>query len=165
VKGIQINGAAEAALALEPLAGRFATVLFGVGLLNASLLAASILPLATSYTVCEAFGWEAGVDRSWREAPIFHSLYLFAIVFGAVVALIPGLPLFAVMVFSQDVNGVLLAIVLLFALRIASDRRVMGQYANGRLGNTIAWITSVGLIVLSALLIVSTAAPLLGLNF
>ena len=165
VRGIQITGAAEAALALEPLAGRFATELFGVGLLNASLLAASILPLATSYTICEAFGWEAGVDRTWREAPIFHSLYLFAIAFGALVALIPGLPLFSVMVFSQDVNGVLLAIVLLFAVRIASDKRVMGEHANGRVGNTIAWVTTVGLIVLSVLLIASTAAPLIGLNF
>jgi len=165
VQGIKIEGAAEAALALEPFAGPFATYLFGVGLLNASLLAASILPLATSYTVCEAFGWEAGVDRSWREAPIFHTLYLFAILFGAVVALIPGLPLFDVMIFSQDVNGILLVVVLVFAVRIASDRRVMGKHANGRIGNSIAWATTAGLIVLSLLLIASTAAPLVGLSF
>jgi Mn2+/Fe2+ NRAMP family transporter len=163
-RGIRIEGAAEAALALEPIAGRFATYLFGVGLLNASLLAASILPLATSYTVCEAFGWEAGVDRSWSQAPIFHSLYLFAIVFGALVALIPGMPLFSVMLFSQDINGILLAVVLIFAVRIASDRRVMGEHANGRVGNAIAWATTVGLIVLSLLLIGATAAPLIGLK-
>lgn len=163
-RGIRISGAAEAALALEPIAGQFATYLFGVGLLNASLLAASILPLATSYTICEAFGWEAGVDRSWREAPIFHSLYLFAIVFGALVALIPGMPLFSVMLFSQDVNGILLAVVLVFAVRIASDKRVMGEYANGKVGNAIAWATTVGLIVLSLLLIGATALPMVGLS-
>ena len=164
VQGIRIEGAAEAAIALQPLAGTFATYLFGAGLLNASLLAASILPLATSYTICEAFGWEAGVDRAWRDAPIFHSLYLFAIVFGALVALIPGLPLFQVMVFSQDVNGILLAVVLVFAIRIASDRQVMGEHANGRFGNAVAWATTVGLIVLSALLVGSTVAPLFGLR-
>ena len=95
---------------------------------------------------------------------MFHSLYLFAIVFGALVALIPGLPLFSVMLFSQDVNGILLAIVLVFAVRIASDRRVMGQYVNGKVGNSIAWATTVGLIVLSLLLVGATAAPMFGLS-
>ncbi|HEX9017266.1 MAG TPA: Nramp family divalent metal transporter, partial [Chloroflexota bacterium] len=123
VRGIAITSAAEAAIALEPLAGPMAMSLFGVGLMNASLLGASILPLATAYTLCEAFGWEAGVDRSWREAPAFHTLYGFSIAFGAVVALIPNLPLVPVMLFSQDVNGVLLVVVLIFAISIASDRR------------------------------------------
>ena len=163
VWGIQIGSAADAALALEPLAGEMATVLFGVGLANASLLAASILPLATAYTICEAFGWESGVDRSWREAPAFHSLYAFAIVTGALVALIPNLPLFAVMVFSQDVNGILLSVVLVFAIRIASDHTIMGQYANGRLGNAIAWVTTVALIALTALLIGASIAQGFGL--
>lgn len=163
VRGIQITGAADAALALEPLAGQLATGLFAIGLANASLLAASILPLATSYTVCEAFGWESGVDRSWREAPAFHSLYAFAIATGALVALIPGLPLFSVMVFSQDVNGILLAVVLVFAIRIASDRTIMGKYANGRLGNAIAWSTIVALVVLTVLLIGASLGQGLGL--
>ncbi len=160
--GIPISGAADAAKALEPLAGPLAHYLFAVGLANASLLAASILPLATSYTICEAFGWESGVDRSWREAPAFHTLYAFAIAFGALVALIPGLPLFSVMLLSQDVNGVLLVVVLVFAIRIASDRRVMGDFANGRVGNTLAWATATALIVLTVLLIGSTVAPLFG---
>jgi Mn2+/Fe2+ NRAMP family transporter len=164
VQGIPITGAAEAALALQPLAGEFAFVLFGVGLLNASLLAASILPLATSYTLCEAFGWEAGVDTTFREAPMFHSLYAFSIAFGALVALLPGLPLFSVMLFSQDVNGILLVVVLIFAIRIASDKQVMGDFANGRFGNAVAWATSAALIVLTVLLVGSTLLPLVGVN-
>jgi NRAMP (natural resistance-associated macrophage protein)-like metal ion transporter len=164
VRGIQIDSAAQAAIALEPLAGPLAKELFGLGLANASLLAASILPLATAYTICEAFGWEMGVNRSWSEAPAFHSLYAFSIAFGALVALIPGLPLLPVMLFSQDVNGILLAVVLVFAIRIASDRRIMGQYANGRFGNTVAWATTVALIVLTVLLIASSLAPLFGID-
>ena len=161
-KGIVVVSADEAALALEPLAGPLASYLFGIGLANASLLAASILPLATAYTICEAFGFEAGVDRSFGEAPVFHSLYAFAVAFGALVALIPGLPLFAVMLFSQDINGVLLAVVLVFATRIASDRTIMGSMANGWLAKTIAWATTVALVVLSVLLLGSTVLPALG---
>ncbi len=164
VRGIQIDSAAQAAIALEPLAGPLAKQLFAVGLLNASLLGASIVPLATAYTICEAFGLEMGVSRSWSEAPTFHVLYAFSIVFGALVALIPNLPLFAVMIFAQDVNGILLAVVLVFAIRIASDRRIMGRYANGRFGNTVAWTTTVALIVLTVLLIGSSFAPALGIN-
>ncbi len=164
VRGIQIDSAAQAAIALEPLAGPLAKELFGLGLANASLLAASILPLATAYTICEAFGWEMGVNRSWSEAPAFHFLYAFSVAFGALVALIPGLPLLAVMLFSQDVNGTLLAVVLVFAIRIASDRRIMGRYANGRFGNTVAWATTIALIVLTVLLIASSLAPALGIN-
>ncbi|MCL5264549.1 MAG: Nramp family divalent metal transporter [Chloroflexi bacterium] len=164
VRGIEIAGAAEAAMALEPLAGPLARQLFAIGLLNASLLAASILPLATAYTICEAFGWEDGVDRSWREAPAFHSLYAFSIGFGALVALLPGLPLFPVMLFSQDVNGVLLAVVLVFAIQIASDRQIMGRQVNGRVANLIAWTTAIGLILLSVLLVGASIAPLLGIT-
>jgi Mn2+/Fe2+ NRAMP family transporter len=163
-RGIQVDSAAQAAIALEPLAGPLARQLFALGLMNASLLAASILPLATAYTICEAFGWEMGVSRSWSEAPAFHFLYAFAIAFGALVALIPDLPLLPVMLFSQDVNGMLLAVVLVFAIRIASDRSVMGRYANGRFGNTVAWATTAALIVLTALLIASSFAQLLGIN-
>ncbi len=163
-RGIAINDAGQAALALEPLAGPLAHYLFAVGLLNASLLAASILPLATSYTVCEAFGWEAGVDRSWSEAPAFHTLYAFAIGFGALVALIPGLPLFLVMLLSQDVNGILLPVVLIFAIRIASDRRIMGKYASGRWGSSIAWVTTGALVLLSALLVGTSVIQVAGMR-
>lgn len=160
--GIEISSAAEAAKALEPLAGPLATYLFGVGLANASLLGASILPLATAFTVCEAFGWEAGVGRTWKEAPAFHSLYAFSILFGASIALIPSLDLVGAMVLSQDVNGILLAVVLVFALRLANDKRIMGKFVNGRVGNAIAWVTTVCLIVLSLLLIVTSIAVIAG---
>jgi Mn2+/Fe2+ NRAMP family transporter len=164
VLGIRIEGAADAALALEPLAGPLAQYLFAVGLANASLLAASILPLATAYTICEAFGWERGVDHTYKEAPAFHILYTFSILFGAAVALIPGLPLFPVMIFSQDVNGILLVVVLIFAIRIASDRVIMGDHVNGRFGNTVAWITAAALIVLTALLIGASIMEALGIR-
>ncbi len=164
VRGIQVTDAAQAALALEPLAGPLARYLFAIGLANASLLAASILPLATSYTICEAFGWELGVDQSWRDAPAFHGLYAFSIAFGALVALIPGLPLMPVMLLSQDVNGVLLAVVLVFALKLANNKQIMGSMANGRVGNTIAWATTVAMILLTVLLIGSSLAPLVGVN-
>ncbi len=164
VNHIAVDSAAEAAMALEPLAGPVARELFAVGLANASLLGASILPLATAYTICEAFGWEASVNRSWREAPAFHTLYAFSIAFGALVALIPGLNLVSAMVLSQDVNGILLVVVLVFAIRLANDRRVMGSYANGRLGNAIAWATAAGLIALSVLLVGASLGPLLGIQ-
>jgi Mn2+/Fe2+ NRAMP family transporter len=164
VRGIHIDGAAEAALALEPLAGPLAVYLFGVGLVNASLLGASILPLATAYTICEGFGWERGIDNSYGEAPAFHSIYTFAILFGAAVALIPGLPLFPVMVLSQDINGILLVVVLIFAIKIASDRIIMGDHVNGRFGNTIAWITAAALIVLTALLVGASIIEALGIR-
>lgn len=162
--GIQISSAAEAAMALEPLAGPLARELFAVGLANASLLGASILPLATAYTICEAFGWEASVNRSWREAPAFHSLYAFSIIFGALIALIPNLNLVAAMVLSQDVNGMLLAVVLIFAIRLASDRRLMGRYVNGTVGNAIAWTTAAGLILLSVLLVAASVAVPIGIQ-
>lgn len=163
-QGIKVESAAEAALALEPIAGPMAHYLFAVGLMNASLLGAAILPLATAYTLCEAFGWESGVDRSWSEAPAFHSLYAFAVGFGALVALIPGLPLMPVMLLSQDVNGILLVVVLVFAIRIASDKRIMGKYANGPIGNTIAWGTALCLIILTLLLLAATLAQMFGVG-
>jgi len=164
VRGIRINSAADAAIAIEPLAGHLAHYLFAIGLANASLLAASILPLATAYTVCEAFGWEYGVDRSWQEARTFHGLYAFAIAFGAFMALIPQFPLMSVMLFAQDVNGMLLAPVLIFAIKIASDRRTMGRLTTGRIGNAIAWTTAAALIVLTTLLIGASVVQLFGLQ-
>ncbi|MCL4459692.1 MAG: Nramp family divalent metal transporter [Chloroflexi bacterium] len=155
VRGIGVQTAADAALALEPLAGRFAEGLFALGLLNASLLGAAILPLATAYAICEAFGWEAGVSRSFREAPLFNGLFTFTLGFGAAVALVPGLPLMWVMLVAQDVNGILLPVILFYALRIASNKRIMGRYANGPVFNLIAWGTAIGLIILTVLLLFS----------
>lgn len=154
--GGEISTAGEAALALEPLAGRFASALFAFGLLNASVLAAAILPLATAYAICEAFGFESGVNRSFREAPIFHGLFTFSIALGALVALIPGLPLFTIMVISQSINGILLPLILIFVMIIVNDRRIMGDYVNSRLNNVIAGLTTAGLILLSLVLVGSS---------
>ena len=114
--GVKITDAKDAAMALAPIAGQFATLLFGFGLFVASMLGAFILPVATAYAVCEAFGWEYGFDRKWHEAPTFYGLILFSIIVPAILVLIPGLPLIKVMLLSQDVNGILLPIILIFVL-------------------------------------------------
>jgi NRAMP (natural resistance-associated macrophage protein)-like metal ion transporter len=154
--GILVNSAQDAARALEPLAGRAAALLFGFGLLNVSILAAGILPLATAYAICEAFGFESGLDQKFAEAPIFNGLLTFFVFVPAAVAVIPHLPLVKVMLLSQDVNGILLPIILVYVLKIVNDRSVMGEYVNGPIYNTLAWAFSVGLIVLTVVLVAST---------
>jgi Mn2+/Fe2+ NRAMP family transporter len=156
VEGIHVESAAQAALALEPLAGPLAEQLFGLGLLNASLLGAAVVPLSTAYAVCEAFGWEAGVSRSWDDAPIFNLLYTLAIAGAAAVVLIPNLPLVPVILLSQTVNGVLLPFILVFAIRLASDRDLMGDFANGRIRNAVIWVTAGAIIVMSIALLLAT---------
>jgi Mn2+/Fe2+ NRAMP family transporter len=153
--GTIVNTAEDAAQALRPLAGELAFVLFGFGLLNVSILGACILPLTTAYAVCEAFGFEAGLDRRFSEAPVFNGLLTFFIFVPALVAIIPQLPLVKVMLLSQDVNGILLPIILIYVLKIVNDRSVMGDHVNGPVYNTIAWAFSVVLIGLSAMLVVS----------
>lgn len=155
-EGIAIDSAAHAAQALAPVAGQYATVLFAIGLGAASLLAAFVLPLTAAYAICEAFGWERGVDRSWSEAPAFNGIYTFVIVFGAAFVLLPGLDLISVMVFSQVVGGVLLPFLLIYMMRIVNDRRIMGRYTNGRIYNFVSWATILTVIGLTvALLAVS----------
>ncbi len=154
--GGSIDSAEQAAQALVPLAGQFASKLFAFGLLNASVLAAGILPLATAYAICEAFGFESGVNRSFKEAPIFHGLFTASIVIGALVALIPNLPLLNIMVLAQDVNGILLPLILIFVMVIVNDRGIMGIYANSRRHNIIAGLTTTALIVLSLMLVVTS---------
>jgi NRAMP (natural resistance-associated macrophage protein)-like metal ion transporter len=154
--GGDIETADQAAQALAPLAGDFASTLFAFGLLNASVLAAAILPLATAYAICEAFGFESGVNRSFREAPIFHGLFSFSVALGALVALIPGLPLMKIMYLSQDVNGILLPLILIFVMLIINDRSIMGDYANSRRYNVVAGLTTAGLIFLSLLLVATS---------
>ncbi len=154
---LDVQSADQAALALEPIAGVFAKELFAVGLLGASLLAASILPLTSAYAVCEAFGWERGLQQTWDNAPVFYGLYTGIIIFGALLALIPGVPLFLLLLLSQDVNGILLPIILFVMLRLANNRQLMGRHANGRLANVLGYGMAVALIVLTALLIVSSA--------
>ncbi len=135
--GIRVDSAEDAARALEPLAGRLSSALFGIGLLNASIFAASILPLSTSYTVCEAFGWESGVDKDFAAAPHFYILYTALLALGAAVVLIPGLPYMSVMFWSQVANGVVLPVVLVFMLVLVNDRSQMGRHVNGRLYNVL----------------------------
>ncbi len=149
----EIHDAADAAVALEPLAGRWASLLFAVGLLNASLFAASILPLSTAYVICEGLGFESGLDHKFREAPIFYSLYTALIVLGAALILIPGAPLVRIAVLSQVANGFLLPAVLIFILRLVNRRDLMGEQTNSRGFNVVAWTTSVAMIALTALLV------------
>lgn len=152
----KIDTAEQAALALEPIAGPFAKQLFGVGLLGASFLAASILPLTSAYAVCEAFGWERGLQQSWEDAPVFYGLYTGIIIVGALLALVPGVPLFLLLLLSQDVNGILLPVILVLMLRLANNKRLMGQYANGRVANIFAYGTAGVLIVLTVMLLISS---------
>ncbi len=151
VHGISVETAEQAAVALEPLAGAGARYLFSVGLLGASLLAASVLPLSTTYAVCEAFGWERGLDQRLRDAPIFYGLYTAIIAFSALVVLIPGIPLFPIMWLSQSLNAILLPVLLVLALVLANDRRVMGEWANRRVQN---WLVG-GLTVMIAVITVA----------
>lgn len=156
---ITVHTPEDAALALAPLAGDYARLLFSTGLLGASFLAACILPLSTAYAVCEAFGLERGVGRTMDEAPAFYTLFTLLILFGAGVSILPGMNLIGMMLFSQQVNGVLLPVVLVFMLLLVNDRRLMGQHVNTRVQNILAWGTAITLIVLTALLLLSPLLP------
>jgi NRAMP (natural resistance-associated macrophage protein)-like metal ion transporter len=145
----QIDSAADAAQALRPLAGEYAYLLFAAGLFNASLFAASILPISTAYAVCEGLGFESGLDKKFHEAPLFYWLYTALIVLGAGVLLFPRFPLIHVMVLSQVVNGAVLPFVLIFMLLLTNDRELMGDYVNGRRFNIVAWATVIVMIVLT----------------
>jgi NRAMP (natural resistance-associated macrophage protein)-like metal ion transporter len=159
VHGLHIESAADAARALEPLAGRYAGLLFAVGLFGASMLAAGVLPLATAYSISEALGFEKGVSRSFREAPIFIGIFTFLVVVGALVAVIPGLPLIRVLLVTQVMNGLLLPVLLFAILRLVNDRELMGTYRNGTLYNIAAWLTAIVVSALSLLLILTTLFP------
>jgi Mn2+/Fe2+ NRAMP family transporter len=152
-----IQTAADAAQALRPLAGEYAYILFAAGLFNASLFAASILPISTAYAVCEGMGLESGLDKRFDEAPAFYWLYTALIVAGAGVLLVPRFPLFHVMVVSQVANGVLLPFVLVFMLMLANDRELMGEHVNARWYNVVAWITVGVMIVLTLLMVLNQA--------
>jgi Mn2+/Fe2+ NRAMP family transporter len=160
-KGIRIEGAEQAALALKPLAGKWAATLFAVGLANASLFSASILPLATAYSICEGLGFEAGVDKTWREAPQFLGLYTLMICVGAGIILIPGIPLIPVLFLSQVMNGLLLPFTLVFVCLLINREDLMGTWTNGRVWNVVAWGTCGVMILLTVVLVVATVAPTL----
>ena len=151
-----VNSAADAAQALGPLAGDQAKLLFGIGLFGASLLAATVMPLSTSYAICEAFGWEAGISKDFREAPVFMGLFTLLLVIGALVVLSPSVPLFPLILVSQNVNGLLLPIVLVFILKLAGDRGLMGDQANSRVSQVIGVGTALGASALSIALVAIT---------
>jgi len=155
-QGIRVESAAEAAMALAPIAGPWAETLFGVGLLGASLLAASVLPLATTYAVCEAFGWERGINRTFDEAPAFYSIYTALIVLSAVIVLIPGLRLFPLMWLSQVANALLLPAILVIMLKLANDGRLMKEWRNQRFSNAVTMVM-IGLVSLATVALVFAA--------
>jgi len=151
---IQVNDAGDVAIALQPLAGKFASLLFAIGLLNAAIFTASILPLSTAYYVCEAFGFERGIDRRFGEAKIFYGLYLALIAVGGAIVVVPGAPLLAIIFYSQVLNGVLLPVVLVLMLLLINNKRLMGAWTNSRAFNVIAWGT---VAIVALLTLVSTA--------
>jgi Mn2+/Fe2+ NRAMP family transporter len=158
-KGIRIADASEAALALRPFAGNFASVLFAVSLANASLLGAIIVPLATAYYICEAMGWERGVNKTFREAPQFMWIYTVMIVAGSVIVLVPGAPLVFLMVLASVVNGLLLPFVLVYCLRLVNSEKLMGEFKNPKSYNYITWATVIVIIAFTAVMVVTTFVP------
>jgi Mn2+/Fe2+ NRAMP family transporter len=159
VHGGHVDSAAEAATALRPLAGPYAEILFAIGLFGASMLAAGVLPLATAYSISEAFGFEKGVSSSFREAPIFLGVFTFLVVLGATVAMMPGLSLIRVLIVTQVINGILLPVILVAILKLVNNRELMGAHVNGPLYNIAAWLTTIIVSILSILVIVSMLFP------
>jgi NRAMP (natural resistance-associated macrophage protein)-like metal ion transporter len=157
-----ISSAKEAAQALVPLAGKWAGGLFAFGLLNASLFAASILPLSTAHVICEGLGFEAGLDRKFKEAPAFYSLYTALIVVGAGIVLIPKAPLWKILIYSQVGNGIWLPVVLIFILILINRRDLMGDHVNTLAFNVIAWTASIIMIILTLVLIYTSIVPQAG---
>lgn len=165
VNGEHVESAAQAAAALRPLAGPYASILFAVGLFGASMLAAGVLPLATAYSISEAFGFEKGVSSSFREAPIFIGVFTFLVVLGATVAVMPGLSLINVLIVTQVINGVLLPVILIAVLKLVNNRELMGSQVNGVFYNIAAWLTTIIVSLLSLLVILTTLFPKLFSSF
>ena len=152
--GVRIETAKDAALSLYPLAGKYCSYLFAFGLVNASLFSASILPLSTTYLICEGLGWEAGIDNKFVEAPQFYGFYSLIILIGAGIILYPNFPLIPIMYFSQVLNGMVLPFVLIFMLLLINDKKLMMEHTNGPIFNAIAWMTSLILIGFTLLLLI-----------
>lgn len=153
-RGILIESAQQAAIALEPAAGEFASILFGIGLFGASLLACAIIPLSTAYAICEAFGWEHGVDNDYNEAPVFYGIFTGFLFFSALIVLIPNIPLIKLIILTQQIAGILVPIILIFMIKLVNNKRLMGEYTNTRTQNIVSWITVSGIIALSIALLV-----------
>ncbi len=158
-QGIRITDASQAAYALRPLAGNYASILFAVSLANASLLGAIIVPLATSYYICEAMGWERGINKTFKEAPQFMWIYTFIIASSAIIIMLPGAPLVFLMVLSAVVNGVLLPFVLVYAISLVNNKKIMGEYVNSTSYNYISWGTIIIIICLTTMFIITTVIP------
>jgi Mn2+/Fe2+ NRAMP family transporter len=153
VNGIRIDEAKDAALALKPLAGAIASEVFAFGLFIASIFSAAILPIATAFYVCEAFGFEAGIDKKFSEAPQFYTLFTFIILIAVIIILLPNAPLIAITIWTQVLNAILLPVVLICMMIIVNKKEIMENYTNNRLQNIIGWTTSIILIILSAILL------------
>ena len=154
-QGIRVETAKDAALALKPLAGNYCYLLFAFGLFNASLFAASILPLSTAYSVCEGMGWDTGVNKRFKEAPHFYSLYAGIIIISAAIMLLPNVPLIHIMLISQVANGILLPFVLIFMVLLVNNKRLMGDYVNSKFDNLVCWTVVTVMIILSLFLFVT----------
>jgi len=161
---ITINTAVDVAVALQPLAGKYAAALFGFGVLNAGLFTACVLPLATAYIVCEAFGFEAAVDRPFSEAPVFYTLFGGALIAGALLVLIPNLPYLQLILFAQVLQGIVLPLELVMMLVIINRKRVMGAYTNTRTGNIISWVTAIVIGILALIYVVQTILSQFGIG-
>ncbi len=157
--GLKIETAADAAIALKPLVGTYASSLFAFGLFNASLFGACILPLSTAFYICEGMGWESGVDKDFEQAPQFFWLFTIIIIISAGLILIPNAPLITIMFISQVVNGAVLPFVLMFMIKLINDKNLMGDYTNGPVLNIIAWFTVGTMIVLTSIMTVDLAIP------
>lgn len=154
--GVTIHDAKDAAMSLAPLAGHFAEALFAFGLFSASMLGAFILPVATSYALCEAFGWEYGFNTSWQTGKTFYSIILGCILVPAVLVLLPKISLIKIMLLSQDVNGILLPFILIFVMKIINNKQIMGEHTNKFIGNLISWLTIIGIILATVVLVISS---------
>ncbi len=153
--GITINSADQAALALKPLAGNYATILFAIGLFGASVLATMIIPLSTTYAICEAFGFESGLNNSYKEAKVFYGIFTFMIVCSAALVLIPNVSLVGIMLVTQQIAGVLCPVILIFMVLLINNKKIMGKYVNNKLQNIIIWITVIFIITLSIVLFIA----------
>ncbi|MEE0489487.1 Nramp family divalent metal transporter [Methanosphaera stadtmanae] len=156
VVGTPVSDVKDIATALIPVAGEYAGILFGLGFLNASLFSAIILPLSTAYYVCESLGFETGISKSFKEAPMFHGLYAGMIFVCAIIILIPNIPLMQILLFSQVLNGILLPFILVLMLMIINDKRIMGEYVNSKWYNMVAWIITVIITILVIILVITS---------
>lgn len=153
--GIKIDSAEQAASSLKPLAGNYASILFGVGLFGASVLATMIIPLSTSYAICESFGFESGLDHKYKDSPIFYGIFTLIILFSSIVVLIPDVSLVGVMIVTQQLAGMLCPIILIFMVLLTNNKEVMGKYVNNAFQNIIIWITVIFIVILSLIIFIS----------